>query len=110
MGKLLHLGYLENNFIDEMDVAANIFVENLVKLSENKKFIEDTAVEDKLIRYACDNMLKGLMGDINNDIQTSEKNDQVLQTIIELNAVLGDHLKHTVRNMFVRMIPFNLGY
>ena len=53
-----------------MDVAANIFVEQLVNLSQKQQFSDDTKIEDKVIRYACDNMLKGLMGDINNDIQT----------------------------------------
>ena len=40
----------------------------------------------------------------------SSKNDEILQTIIELDEVLADHLRHTVRNMFVRMLPFHLGY
>ena len=70
IGKILHLGTLESSFIDDMDVAANIFVEQLANLSQNKEFSEDTKIEDKVIRYACDNMLKGLMGDINNDVQT----------------------------------------
>ena len=70
IGKILHLGTLESSFIDDMDVAANIFVEQLANLSSNKQFSEDTKIGDKVIRYACDNMLKGLMGDINNDVQT----------------------------------------
>ena len=49
IGKLLHLGTLENSFIDDMDVAANIFVEQLVNLSQKQQFSDDTKIEDKVI-------------------------------------------------------------
>ena len=42
--------------------------------------------------------------------KNSSKKDEILSTFIGLNEVLADHLKHTVRNMFVRLVPFNLGY
>ena len=70
IGRELHKGTLENSFINDMDVVANIFVEQLANLSRKQEFAEDAKIEGKVIRYACDNMLKGLMGDINNDVQT----------------------------------------
>ena len=69
IGKLLHTGTLENSFIEEMDIAANILVEQLAGLSKNQQYTDDTEVKNKVIRYAFDIMLKALMGDINNDIQ-----------------------------------------
>ena len=69
IGKLLHTGTLENSLIEEMDIAANILVEQLASLSKNQQYAEDGKVKNKVIRYAFDIMLKALMGDINNDIQ-----------------------------------------
>ena len=54
-----------------MDHAANIFVDELVSISDNG-FVNDVKVKDKICRFAFDIMLQCLMGDTS-DIQTRNR-------------------------------------
>ena len=98
LSKQLHLGILESyievsfklglnlcdiyvhHFVDcnvytdvfqKMDHAANIFVDELVNISDNG-FVSDIKVKDRICRFAFDIMLQCLMGDTS-DIQTRNR-------------------------------------
>jgi len=83
----------------------------LIILTENEKFANDNEVKEKVERFAFDIILKCLLGDVNNDIQISAKNDTIFKTMIDLNDILSEYLYNPVRNMFItRFLPFGLGY
>lgn len=90
-----------------MDEAATTFVDELVNCS-GKNFVNDIIVKDKICRFAFDSMLKCLMGD-SSDIQTSSKNEDILQRFNDLNDAMSDYYRHPIRMIFVSILPFNLG-
>ena len=68
---LLNVIFMVIHVFQKMDHAANIFVDELVNISDNG-FVNDIKVKDKICRFAFDIMLQCLMGDTS-DIQTRNR-------------------------------------
>jgi len=106
ISKMLHLEVLEH-YIEHMEVSAVAFTEILTKTD---KPLDTEEVFDKCARFTFEIICKCLMGDVNNDTQTSMTFDRIFKAINQLSDMMVWRMKKLLVCKLAEIIPFGMKY